>query len=789
MKYITRQGNVFLLRTAHTALLLQITGYGHVELLHYGRFIPLEDAPAMAARRTMPYGSQVMYTEEDRVYCLDNIPLLWSGVGKGDFRTPPIELELPDGTLTTDFIYEDCGMRPGTLPVLGLPAAYDETGEAETLVLKLREAKFSLRLELVFTVFPETDVIVRHTALYNDETAPIIIRRLMSQQIDLPQREYNMLTLDGDWISETHTHIRSVQPGVLINESTTGSSSNRHNPGVILMEEGTGENAGLAYGFNLLYSGSHCTAVERSSRDFVRVVSGIQPRGFCWRLPSGEIFRTPEAVMTVSNEGLNGVSGNFHRFVRQHILRGDWKEKPRPVLINNWEAHFFDFTEAKLLTLAKQAKAAGTELFVLDDGWFGERNSDTAGLGDYTVNRKKLPQGIEGLAEKLNGLGLRFGLWFEPESVNPDSDLYRAHPEWALQQPGRQPSMGRHQLLLDLTRPEVRDYIVHHITHLLDHCPISYVKWDMNRHMSDLYSAVTPGGELPHRYILGLYEVLERIFTPRPHVLLESCSSGGNRFDLGMLCYSPQIWASDDTDPMERLAIQQGLSLFYPPCTIGAHVSQSTHQQTLRQTPLSTRFNVAAFGALGYELDLGELSPEEKKQVAAQIEWYKKYRATLQYGDFFRIPTHREELYSWAVLSPDRKQAVVLLAQRLCKAAPPADYLTVPQLLPEARYRVTAVPQQVAVARFGGLVKHIAPVRLSADGLVMRTVNRHYSLPDGSFSAEASGAALAVGIPLNDQFLGTGYHGELRLWGDFGSQLYLVEMLGDHEEDNANEQT
>lgn len=494
MKQIIQRENVFLLQTEHTALLLQITRYGHVELLHYGSLVSLGDAPALAARRTMPYGSQVMYTEEDPTYCLDNIPLLWSGVGKGDFRTPPMELELPDGTLTTDFIYQGCTLRAGTLPTVGLPAAYDETGRAETLILSFQEKKFALRLELIFTVFPAADAITRRTVLYNDETTPITIRRLMSQQIDLPQREYKMLTLDGDWISETHVHTRPVQPGRLVNESTTGSSSNRHNPGVILMEQGTGENTGLAYGFNLLYSGSHYTAVERSPRDFVRIVSGIQPQGFCWRLPSGEMFRTPEAVMTVSHEGLNGVSRHFHCFVQQHILRGDWKEKPRPVLLNNWEAHFFDFTEARLLSLAKQAKAAGAELFVLDDGWFGERNSDTAGLGDYTVNRKKLPGGMEGLAQKITAMGLRFGLWFEPESVNPESELYRTHPEWALQQPGRQPALGRHQLLLDLTRPEVRDYIVHHITHLLDHCPITYVKWDMNRHMSDLYSAVTPGG-------------------------------------------------------------------------------------------------------------------------------------------------------------------------------------------------------------------------------------------------------------------------------------------------------
>lgn len=319
MKHITQAGNVFRLAAGRTALLLQITKYGHVELLHYGGILPMEDAPAMAARRTMPYGSEVMYTEDDPVYCLDNIPLLWSGSGKGDFRIPPIELELPDGTFTTDFIYESCTLRPGTLPAVGLPAAYDETGEAETLVLSLREKKYALRLELVFTVFPGADVITRRTVLHNEENSAVTIRRLMSMQIDLPQREYEMITLDGDWISEAHIHTRPVQPGCIVNESMTGASSNRHNPGVLLAEQGAGENSGLVYGFNLLYSGSHYTAVERSPRDFVRVVSGIQPQGFCWRLPAGEMFRTPEEAMTVSAEGRNGVSGNFHRLSLIHI--------------------------------------------------------------------------------------------------------------------------------------------------------------------------------------------------------------------------------------------------------------------------------------------------------------------------------------------------------------------------------------------------------------------------------------------------------------------------------------
>lgn len=783
MKHITRSENLFLLRTGSTAYLLLINEYGHPEHLHYGAPVTFADANALRYKRTMPYGTEVLYAEDDTTYCLDNLPLEWSGIGKGDFRVSPIELELPDGTYTCDFVFSSAELLPGALPAETLPGAYAETeAEAETLVLSLKEKVFALRLDLIYTVYPQENVITRRAVLHNDDERPVVIRRLMSQLLDLPNDGYRLITLDGDWIQEAHRHDRALMPGCFVNESTTGNSSNRHNPGVLLAAPNTGEDSGCVYGFNLIYSGSHYTAVELSPRNMVRVISGIQPLCFRWKLSQGERFETPEAVLTFSAEGFNGMSRNFHEFVLRRILRGDWKDKERPVLLNNWEAHFFDFTRRKLLRLARRAKKLGVELFVLDDGWFGARNSDRAGLGDYTVNRKKLPDGLAGLADRVNALGMQFGLWFEPESVNPDSELYRAHPEYAMQLPGRTPALGRGQLLLDLANPAVRDYIVENVGRILDSANITYVKWDMNRHMSDLFSSVCPAGELHHRYVLGLYEVLERIFRPRPQILLESCASGGNRFDLGMLCYAQQIWASDDTDPVERLKIQKGFSYFYPPVTMGAHVSQSPHQQTLRSTPLSTRFNVAAFGALGYELDLSELSPIEHRQIKEQIAFYKQVRGTLQFGRFYRyeLPAAHKEIF--LAVAPNREKAVLCFAQTLAQAGDCNDVLRLKGLDPSARYRLTAVPQKVSLARFGGLLKHIMPFTLRADGFVLRTANRIHALPDGPFSVCASGAALESGIGLNDQFIGTGYHKDLRLWGDFGSQLYVLEL---HQEEEA----
>ena len=778
---ITEKDGVFRLGTDHTSYWFRVTQFGHLEHIWYGPRLPeAQGVEPLEFKHTAMFGSTVIYDESDQTYCLDSLPLEWSGVGKGDYRHSPIEAIMPDGTFVSDFVYESHEIRPGHVPMAQLPTAYGGEGECESLIITLREKLGAVVLRLFYTVYPGCDTLTRRVEIENLAESPLTLRRFMSLMVDLPGLGLTMSTFDGGWSKEAHRHDREVQYGRYVNDSTTCSSSNRHNPGFLLAEQGAGEDHGRVYGFNLVYSGSHYSAVEKSNHDLVRVMVGISPDCFQWELGKSETFSSPEAILTCSEKGYNGVSTQFHDFVNRHIVRGDWKGKERPVLLNNWEAHFFKFTQGRLLKLARQAKRLGVELFVLDDGWFGARNSDSAGLGDYTVNRRKLPAGLEGLGRKIRAMGLEFGLWVEPESVNEDSDLYRAHPDWAIRVPGRAPARGRHQLLLDLCSSAVRDYIVDKVRATIEAAGVTYVKWDMNRHMSDFFSPSLPRqGELFHRYILGLYEVMGRIFGDKPEVLLETCSSGGNRFDLGMLCYSPQIWASDDTDPVERLEIQGGLSYLYPPSSWGAHVSSAPHQQTLRSTPLSTRFHVAAFGCLGYELDLKYLSPVEKKEVAAQIAWYKAHRRTLQFGRFTRNCTAKGNKVCWQ--SVGEGEAAVGFFQTRSTASEGYDILPLQGLEEGGEYTVETRPQGLRVKGFGALIHHILPVRLHPEGFLVRTADRHYMLPDCVERYEGTGAALMGGLQLNNQFVGSYYNEQTRLLGDFGSNMYLITKRSGNE--------
>jgi len=784
---ILAEDGVFRLTTCSTSLWFRTTEYGHLEQLHYGeRLHPDQSVDALAVKRTAMVGTSVAYREGNPSYSLDTLPLAWSGIGCGDYRHSPAELKMPDGTFSCDFVHVNHRIHAGCLPMASLPSAYQDMGAdssgVQTLEIELQETVNAVILRLFFTVFPEADVITRRAVLENKAAKPLVIRRLMSLMMDLPNQGYRLVTFDGGWIKEAHRHERPVTHGMHVIGSTTGNSSNRHNPGFLLAETGATEAHGRVYGFNLVYSGNHYSAVELSNGELVRVQTGIHPHCFEWNLQPGERFETPEAVMTFSSDGFTGLSRHFHDFVNRHIVRGDWKDRERPVLLNNWEAHFFKFTRGKLLRLAHRAKRLGVELFVLDDGWFGKRNNDTAGLGDYSVNRRKLPGGLKPFAGRIRKMGLDFGLWFEPEMVNRDSDLYRAHPEYAVTIPGREPTLGRNQLVLDLCNPAVRSYLVTQIGAILDEADIRYVKWDMNRHISDAYSPLLESqGEFFHRYVLGLYDLLTRVFRPRPHILLESCASGGNRFDLGMLCYSPQIWTSDDTDPGERLAIQHGLSHLYPLSTMGAHVSEAPHQQTLRDTPLTTRFNVAAFGCLGYELDLKWLTRMEKKEIKRQITFYKEHRRTLQYGRFRRHETGRSRQQAWQCTAGDGQEAVAGFYQTVSHAAEGTDMLPLGDLDAEARYRVETRPQPVFIKRFGGLVKHLLPVELNPTGWLLRLANRMYALADCVERYEARGDLLQTGVRLNSQFIGSYYNAKIRLMGDFGSHLYVVTRMHPEE--------
>ena len=776
MDMIGFSDGVFRLTTLNTSYWFRITPFGHLEHIHYGAKLNDQSIEGLLLKRTAMTGSSVSYDESDPNYCLDNMCLEWSGIGRGDYRHSPAEIKMPDGTFTCDFQYKSHRILPGYVPMDKLPTAYGDENECQALELTLEDGSNNCRLLLYYTVYENTNVITRRAVLQNNNEKPMVIRRLMSMMTDLPNRDFRLITFDGGWIKEAHRHERPLAYGLYINSSTTGASSNRHNPGFLLAETGTTEEHGNVYGFNLIYSGNHYGAVELSNHDIVRVMQGINPHCFEWTLQTGEQFHTPEDIMTFSRDGFNGLGHNFHDFINNHIVRGDWKDKERPVLINNWEAHFFKFTQGRLLRLARRARRLGVELFVLDDGWFGKRDNDKAGLGDYTVNRKKLPRGMAHFASRIRRLGMDFGLWFEPEMVNPDSELYRKHPEYAVTTPGKKPTMGRNQLVLDLCNPAVRDYIVDSVSSILDEAGISYVKWDMNRHISDAFSPLLQDqGEFFHRYILGLYDILERIFRPRPHILLESCSSGGNRFDLGMLCYSPQVWSSDNTDPIERLKIQGGLSYLYPLSTMGAHVSSAPHQQTLRDTPLTTRFNVACFGCLGYELDLKYLSPVEKREIKSQIAFYKRHRRTFQYGRFYRLTPIKGNKVYWQCIDPSGDKAVAGFFQTQAGASEGYDFLPLTGFDPDKRYVLATRPQSLFLKRFGGLVNHLLPFSLDPNGFVLRTIGKYYCLTDCVEEYEASGEMLMSGIRLNNQFMGSWYNNRTRLLGDSGSNLYIIE--------------
>ena len=768
------ENNVFKLDTKNTSYIFKITDYGKLESIHYGSKIKNQSFDALLLKNTINLGACVDYSQSVSL-SLDNVLLEFSENGKGDFRHSPIEIIMPDGTYVSDFIYESHEIVDKPYSSATLPTAY---GKAQCLIITLTDRKYAnVHLKLSYTVFEDCDVIVRNSTILNNGEKDIKINKLMSFSLDLPSSYFDIVTLSGSWNKEAHVHSIPVSECIFVNSSTVGASSNRHNPAFMLKSKGADYSHGNVYGFNLIYSGNHYSAIEGSPFGTTRVMSGINPHCFNWVLKNRESFEAPQAVLTYSANGINKMAQNMHDFINEHIVRGVHKNAERPVVINNWEAMMFKFNKQKIIALADDAKKLGVEMLVLDDGWFGERNSDKAGLGDWTVNTKKLPGGIKSLADAINNRGMKFGLWFEPECVNPDSDLYRAHPEWAISVPSREASLGRNQLVLDLTRKDVRDYIVESVHNVLSSANIEYVKWDYNRHITDMYSATLQNhGEFYHKYILGLYEVLGKIFYElHPNILFESCSSGGNRFDLGMLCFSPQIWTSDDTDPIERLDIQGGMYNFYPPSTISAHVSMSPHSQTLRNTPISTRFNVASFGVLGYELDFAELTSDELRQVKKQIEFYKAHRKTFQYGRFEFVNVDNPYQRSWQICGEG--EIIAGLFQNHQVSGPYRDRLTIPSANPEKKYSVECVKQKLRIRTFGPLINHISPVKIKADGLLLRTVDKHFSMPDGHESYECYGDILNFGINLEMQFEGTGYNEKLRVLGDFGSDLYLAKEI------------
>lgn len=602
--------------------------------------------------------------EGDRTFSMEYLKQEYPSYGHGDMREPAYEILQKDGSRITEFTFEDYVILKGKRKLEGLPAVYTESDEeAETLEIYLRDRVMNTKMILSYTIFENLPVIIRNTKFVHKGESDIVLERAMSLNLDLPDDRYEMLDLTGAWARERYVKTAPLHEGIQAIYSMRGHSSHQFNPFFALKRPETTEDAGEAIGISLVYSGNFLGQTAVDTFGVARAMIGIHPEGFSWTLKKGEAFQTPEAVLVYSSQGMGKMSRTFHWLYRKRLARGYWRDRVRPVVINNWEATFMDFTEEKILKFAETAQKLGVEMMVLDDGWFGHRDDDTSSLGDWYPDPKKLPQGIRGLAEKVENMGMKFGLWIEPEMVNKDSRLYEKHPDWVINVPYREACHGRNQFVLDFSKEEVVDYIGDQISEILRNAPVSYVKWDMNRSISEAFSQgrkAEDQGKLFHRQILGVYRLYERLTSEFPEVLFESCASGGARFDPGMLYYAPQCWTSDNTDAVERLRIQYGTSFVYPLSSMGCHVSEAPNQQTFRNTPLSTRAETAYFGCFGYEMDLDILTEEEKEEVKEQIQYYKRIRKLIMEGTFYRLisPFERDEA-AWMVVSEDKRHALV----------------------------------------------------------------------------------------------------------------------------------
>lgn len=609
-------------------------------------------------------GVRVCVDETHNNFSLEHIKQEFPSPYKGDMRLGSIDLAQSSGSHVVEFYYESHEIFSGKRPLEGLPATYiEEDEEASSLWITLKDHLLNIIAILQYTLYEHRAVLTRSVKLCNEGNETVVIEALSSLNLDLPDADYDMITLTGAWARERSVKIHHLHEGIQSIYSLRGHSSANFNPFFALKRKETTENQGEAIGFSFVYSGNFLAQVDVDSFNTARINLQIHPATFSWPLYPGESFQTPEAILVYSNQGMNSMSQTFHSLFRQRLVRGPYRDQPRPILINNWEGTYMNFNETILIEMAKEAKDLGIELFVLDDGWFEGRNTDTTSLGDWRPDPVKLPHGLSALAKKINDLGLNFGLWIEPEMISKHSLLYKNHPDWVLGVPDRSLSVGRHQYVLDFSNPKVVDHIARQLENILDHTTISYIKWDMNRSMSEVFSSCHSSkeqGMVYHKYILGVYRLYERLIRKYPHILFESCASGGGRFDPGMLYYAPQTWTSDNTDAIERLKIQYGTSLVYPLSSIGSHVSAAPNHQLMRNTLLSTRANVAYFGTFGYELDPRILLQDEKAEIRKQVEFMKKNRSLLQFGTFYRLlsPFENKEA-AWMVVSEDRSKAIV----------------------------------------------------------------------------------------------------------------------------------
>ena len=692
MIVLDKENKVFTLHTQNTTYQMKADAYRVLLHTYYGPRVSGGDLSYLiqyADRGASPNPNEAGHRRD---YSLDTLPQEYSTCGVGDFRLPSIEFEPEDGSRLADLRYVGCELRKGKYALEGLPAFWGGQ-EWETLVVYMEDASARMSVELYYGVLEKHDLITRAVRVVNRGTEPVQLRRCASLCLDVQRGDFDLITFDGCHALERNLNRSPLRPGVQSVESVRGTSSHHHNPFVILCDHDANEDYGLCYGAALLYSGNFLAAAERTQLEHNRLLLGINPYHFCWTLAPGEAFTAPEAAMVCSPSGFGQMSRQFHRAIRENLIHDPLRGKRRPVLINNWEATEFTFNADKLVDIAKSAAPLGLELFVMDDGWFGVRDTDTSGLGDWTVNEEKLPGGLEALVPKIKALGMAFGIWVEPEMISEDSQLYRAHPDWALGVPGRPYARGRSQLTLDFSRGEVRDHIYGAIRKVLDSADISYVKWDMNRSLTDVWSTALPAnrqGEVFHRYILGVYELLDRMRRDYPHILIEGCTGGGGRFDAGMLYYTPQIWCSDNTDAIDRQRIQYGTSFCYPISAMGAHASAVPNGMTGRRVSMETRGVVAMSGTFGYEMDLNETTQEEKEVIKKQVAFFKEHYDLIQQGDYYRLtdPFQNGPYNAWEHVSPDRREALVSLVSGTVHASAPFCTLRLKGLDPELTYQV-----------------------------------------------------------------------------------------------------
>ena len=650
---------IFKLDTATSSYIFEIYEENYIVHLYYGAKIPDCNVTQLKYRGSFPSFSPNNINVSDPMFSPDVTPLEYSGEGTGDFRSAAVAVRNADGNNSTDFRYKSHKIYGGKPAIEGLPALYVENdADAQTLELLAEDSVTGVQAVLYYTVFENLGAMTRSVKIINASDRPVEIEKVYSSCVEFHTHDYELLTLYGKWGKERSLERRALAHGRQLVSSKRGSSSHHHNPFAAIVDKGATEDYGSAYGFNLVYSGNFAFEAEVNQFAGTRVLMGINPDGFGWKLEPGSSFSSPEVVMVYSANGIGEMSRIFHRLYRKHLIRGKWKDIKRPLLINNWEATGMEFTGEQLVTFAERAAELGIDMLVMDDGWFGNRDSDRCALGDWTVNEKKLGGTLSEFIEKINALGLKFGIWYEPEMISRDSELYRAHPDWCIHVPGREKSIARYQYVLDYSRQDVRDYIFGEMYKVLSANKIDYLKWDFNRNLTEVGSAQLPPErqkEVFHRFVLGTYEVMDRLTKAFPDMLIENCSGGGGRFDPGMLYYSPQIWTSDNTDPIERLSIQFGTSMCYPASTMGAHVSAS------RRTGYETKGNVALWGSFGYELDPNKFTEEDKKIVKQQVGEYHKYYDVIHFGDLYRLISPSENPFraAWEFVSEDKTEALL----------------------------------------------------------------------------------------------------------------------------------